>query len=289
MKINIRNISSENKKVRLVPKSTLSEVKLLNKPNGSIVNENGLFTFCLTYPPNGWIPTPDSEGYIPWVGDSAVSGDNNQGDPGSEPGGETEIPDITAIDYIPPYGRLTAADMSGEGWSLITFDDLGSVNPTYTRDNPLLGEVIVTTGAFFKGQSVTPLNNAFSIYGIPTPNTSLALAESSTYTAVVKSDTSSPMSPVLSGNINYDSPVSVLFSKDVHAVGLTGGYFNNERSTYIEVYDRLGSVIGYAVNTRYGMETFGFSSGSEAKIAGFSFYINSQELQGFALDNLKFK
>lgn len=131
--------------------------------------------------------------------------------------------------------------------------------------------------------------DAHSIVGVPTKDQPLELYSNSSYWTVIKGDDSNPDSPVLAGNKGFDSPISVLFSKDVHAVGLTGGYFNEIGSTYIEVYDRQGNVLGAALNTMKGIETFGFSTGSVAKIAGLSFYVNNLESAGFAMDNLRFK
>lgn len=175
------------------------------------------------------------------------------------------------------------------GWALITFDELGTTNPSYTIQHSTLGTVVVTTGAAFRGQTVSHNGNAYTLIGNPSLNNNLTLDHTQGFSAQIKSDSASPDSPVLSGSYNYDSPVSVLFSEDVHAVGLTGGFFDSISSTYIEVYDRVGNIVGRASNTQTGIETFGFSTGTEAKIAGFSFYVNSSENAGFALDNLRFK
>lgn len=191
----------------------------------------------------------------------------------------------------PPVGQINASDVNDAGWSILTFDELGSVNPAYTRNNPLVGMVNISTHACFQGQQVAQLNTgAYSLLGsTPTVGQDLSFDLNSGFYAQIKEDNANPDTPVLAGNISYDSPVSVLFSVDVHAIALTGGFFNNIGSTYIEVYDRLGHVLGSAVNTQEGIETFGFSIGNEAKIAGFSFYVNDAEDSGFALDNLKFK
>ena len=102
-------------------------------------------------------------------------------------------------------------------------------------------------------------------------------------------DGANPTSPVLSGSVQYNSPISVLFDKDVYAVSVDGGFFNNTASTYLEFYDRMGNILGRAMNAGSGIETFGYSMGGEAIIAGFSFYINELEEGGFAIDNLRFK
>lgn len=190
----------------------------------------------------------------------------------------------------PPEGQFDEeAIETTSGWALITFDELGTTNPSYTIQHSTLGTVVITTGAAFRGQTVSHNGSAYTIIGNPSLNNNLTLDHTQGFSAQIKSDSSNPDTPVLSGNYNYDSPVSVLFSIDVHAVGLTGGYFDSVGSTYIEVYDRVGNIIGRASNTQIGIETFGFSTGTEAKIAGFSFYVNSAENAGFALDNLRFK
>ena len=196
--------------------------------------------------------------------------------------------------YLPPpvRGQISESDVQDDGWSLITFSEaVGTINPSYTVDNPLLGRVHVTTHACFKGQVVSQLNaGAYSLYGTaPTLNQPLSFDTASGYYTQIKEDGANPTSPVLAGNVEFDSPISVLFDTDVHAIALTGGFFNNIGSSYIEVYDRLGHVLGQALNTMTEMEVFGFSMGDEAKIAGFSFYVNNLEAAGFAIDNLKIK
>lgn len=196
------------------------------------------------------------------------------------------VPEVPA----PPEGQFDEeAIETTSGWALITFDELGTSNPSYTIQHSALGTVIVTTGATFRGQTVSHNGSAYTIIGSPSLNNNLTLDHTQGFSAQIKEDSSNPNSPVLSGSYNYDSPISVLFSEDVHAVGLTGGFFDSISSTYIEVYDRVGNIVGRASNTQTGIETFGFSTGTEAKIAGFSFYVNSHENAGFALDNLRFK
>lgn len=192
---------------------------------------------------------------------------------------------------LPPEGQLDEVDLKGKDWSIITFDETGTVNPTYSVVNSILGRVEVTTGAAFVGQTISQLSglDAHSIVGTPTKGQPLELYSNNSYWTVIKDDGANPDSPVLAGNIGFDSPMSVLFSQDVHAVGLTGGHFDEIGSTCIEVYDRQGNVLGSALNTMKGIETFGFSTGSVAKIAGLSFYVNSLESAGFAMDNLRFK
>lgn len=194
------------------------------------------------------------------------------------------------INQAPPEGQFDGeAIETTSGWALITFDELGTTNPSYTIQHSTLGTVVVTTGSAFIGQTVTQNGRVHTITGKPSLNNNLRLDGSQWFTAKIKKDGSNPDSPVLSGSVGFDSPISVLFSVDVHAVGLTGGYFDNIGSTYIEVYDRVGNVLGRATNTQVGIETFGFSIGNQAKIAGFSFYVNNYESAGFALDNLRFK
>lgn len=197
---------------------------------------------------------------------------------------------LSSSSQTPPEGQIDEDEIeTTTGWALITFDELGVANPSYTITHPDLGTVRVTTGASFIGQSIMSDSIPYTIIGSPLTNTELRIDREQQFYAVIKEDSANPNTPILSGSFNYDSPVSVLFSVDVHAVGLTGGFFDSINSTYIEVYDRLGNIVGRAANTQTGIETFGFSTGAQAKIAGFSFYVNGDENAGFALDNLRFK
>jgi hypothetical protein len=170
--------------------------------------------------------------------------------------------------------------------SVITFSEyaLNTVNPTYNFNAlPGIGDMTVSFAGSFVGQTVTG-TTVRTISG--TPSGPLALnALQSTF---IRTDVSNPTSPVLSGDPIFNGPISVLFSADVAAVGLDGGFFDDIGSTSIQAFRRDGSVIGSVVNTITGIEFFGLASATGDDIAGISFYITGRERAGFAIDNLTF-
>jgi len=176
--------------------------------------------------------------------------------------------------------------------SVITFSEqaLGTQNPVYnniaTQD---LGLVNVTFGPRFVGQSYT---GGFpeSLTGSPTgPLTLSATAGDVGHETFITNDGANPTSPVLSGTPTFNGPISVLFSVDVAAVGLDGGFFNANNSTTIEAFDRQGNSLGSVTNNGLGIEFFGLlDANGQNTIAGISFYITGPEPAGFAIDNLTF-
>lgn len=191
---------------------------------------------------------------------------------------------------VPPKGGISnnlATD--SYNWSTMTFDEypIGAINPNITKQIETIGEVTSSFFASFVGQTVVPLNSSYTISGKPTTGVKLSPDTNSGYSTQIASDSSNPMSPVMSGSVMFNSPISVLFSTPVHAIMLDGGVFDSAKSTYIEVYDLYGNVIGSNINSKIGIESFGFSSGKEANISGFSFYINGNEPAGFGIDNLR--
>lgn len=178
------------------------------------------------------------------------------------------------------------------GATKITFDELGTTNPTYTRTVGGIGEVTVTSGGWFKGQQGGSLSDNESTVTLidhtPTAGVRLTLDPNAPGT-YIESDGATPTSPALSGSPRFNGPISVKFSKPVSAVGLTGGYFDAVGSTFIEAYDSFGNVLGRVDNLQIGTEFFGLAmNDGQKKIAGISFYINSNEPAGFVIDNLTF-
>lgn len=158
--------------------------------------------------------------------------------------------------------------------SVITFSEFsyGTTNPVYdfTTYN-------VSFGGFFLGG-----------LGSPTVGSNLALDATAPATRIT-GDGSNPTSPVLSGTPRFNGPVGVLFSQDVAAVGLDGGYFNAIGGTSIEAYGRTGNLLGSILNSDLGIEFFGLGDDSGiAQIAGIQFYITGDEPAGYAIDNLTF-
>lgn len=191
---------------------------------------------------------------------------------------------------IPELGDIDDSN-TNDGWGYVNINTdsiLGQTNPTFAKTSSLTGPVVITTGASFVGQTISQLDEAFTLNpDTPIVGQSLQFANTPAFIPVVQMD-----GEVLGlgGGFGsgWSSPVSVLFDKDVSAVVITGGVFNNINSTYIKCFDRMGNVIGVASNKALEIDDYGFSSGEQAKIAGFSFYINSLEGAGFGLRTIKF-
>lgn len=158
--------------------------------------------------------------------------------------------------------------------SVITFSEyaLNTVNPVYN-----FGDYTVNFGGYFQGGLGTPTVGA---------NLTLDAASPATF---ITTDGANPTSPVLSGTPRFNGSVAVLFSEDVAAVGLDGGYFDAIGGTTIAAYDRQGNLLGSVTNSEYGIEFFGLGDSSgNALIAGIQFYITGSEPAGYAIDNLTF-
>jgi PEP-CTERM motif len=158
--------------------------------------------------------------------------------------------------------------------SVITFSEqaLGTVNPVYN-----FGTYDVTFGGYFVGG-----------LGTPTVGSPLTLDTNSPQT-FISMDTANPDAPCLSGTPQFNGPIAVLFSQNVAAVGLQGGYFDNIGGTTIVAYDENGNLIGSIANSALGMEFFGLGdSTGNAVIRGIQFYITGNEPYGYEIDNLTF-
>ncbi len=158
--------------------------------------------------------------------------------------------------------------------SVITFSEQanGTHNPVYD-----FGTYAVSFDGYFLGGLGTPLIGSNLALDANAPDT------------FITGDAANPTSPVLSGTPQFAGSVAVLFSQDVAAVGLDGGYFDAIGGTTIEAYDRTGNSLGSIVNSEYGIEFFGLGDDSgDAVIAGIQFYITGAEPAGYAIDNLTF-
>jgi Ca2+-binding RTX toxin-like protein len=176
--------------------------------------------------------------------------------------------------------------------SVITFDALDTVNPTYTVSVAGLGPVTVSTRGMFVGQVASPLPNSPDVVTLsddtPTVGVPLTL-DAAGPNVYITDDSAAPTSPTLSGIPRFNGPIAVLFSAPVAGVALTGGFFDAELSTQIRAFDIFGNVIGNVVNTQTGIEFFGLATADGTpRIAGLSFYINDLEPFGFGIDNLTF-
>lgn len=169
----------------------------------------------------------------------------------------------------------------------ITFSEIayGSVNPVYNFTGlPTLGDVTVSFGTYFQGQTPT-IGSPRTLTGTPTGPLTLVTEDHGTF---IQSDGANPTSPVLSGNPIFNGPISILFSKPVVGVGLDGGYFDALHSTTIQAYDAAGNVLGSITNSQLGIEFYGLADSGGASISGISFYITGPEPAGFAIDNVTF-
>lgn len=180
---------------------------------------------------------------------------------------------------------------------VITFSeyDVDTQDPVYNFTGLAgIGDITVRFGGNFLGQT------AGGGYPVTltdhTPLGPLALDPDAPKTFITR-DGANPTSPILSGSPQFNGPISVLFSKPVAGVALTGGWFDAIGSTSIEAYDANGSILGSIVNTkggawdymRTGIEFYGLADSTGANIiSGISFFITGKELAGFGIDNLTF-
>lgn len=180
---------------------------------------------------------------------------------------------------------------------LITFSEksMNSKNPFYRPADYGAGAdgVQVTFGGFFLGQSLARAGQCppgASRTGCLTGNPTAPLRLSgSAPTTFITSDRANPTSPSLSGSPRFDGPVSILFDKDIAGVGLAGGFFNAERSTAIQAYDRMGKLIGGVKNITTGMEYMALvTEDGRNRIAGLQFSLVGAEPHGYAIDELSF-
>lgn len=116
----------------------------------------------------------------------------------------------------------------------------------------------------------------------------LSLAAAAPDTSIV-ADSANPSSPVLSGTPRFNGPIAVLFSRDMAAVGLEGGFFDSAQSTSITAFDRNGANLGRVTNNGTGIEFLGLrTADGQERIAGLLFSLAGAEAAGFAIDNLRF-
>ena len=210
---------------------------------------------------------------------------------------------VDEVDHEPDargqFGKVVRVDQSvfADTAGLIAFDEvpLRTANPRYlprhyggTQDG-----ISVQFGGYFLGQRLGQSNECppganlgGCVIGVPGGPLTLDPDSPSVFTA---EDRSNPTSPSLSGSPIFDGPVSMLFERDVAAVGLVGGHFNRLRSTAIQAFDRHGNLIGGVVNTSLGMEFLALATedGSE-RIAGIQFSLVGPEPNGYGIDDVYF-
>ena len=205
-------------------------------------------------------------------------------------------PDVISVcrRLIPVYLSIDVSRIDEGYFSehdvIIRFDEMDVHNPVYTRVSPTLGQVTVTTSSHFIGQTIVNIGSdgARTVLGSqPLQGVPLSLDAGDVFIA---DDGDNPTTPVLSGSPIFDGPIAVLFSCNVNAVALTGGYFNAIGSTFIQAFNELGQQVNLVSNSQLGIESFGIRTlNTTADIRGISFYVNADEPAGFAIDNLRFK
>jgi len=179
----------------------------------------------------------------------------------------------------------------------ITFSEFpqNTANPVYTPQNygGLSTGPTVSFGGFFQGQSLgndqtCPTGVALTACIQGDPTGSLTLDANSPKTFIVP-DLSARSFAVLSGYPRFNGAISILFSQNVAAVGMTAGYFDTVGSTALTAFGRDGSRLGSVSNTARGINFLGVVSGDGSNvIAGLQLSLISPEIGGFGIDNLRF-
>ena len=183
---------------------------------------------------------------------------------------------------------------------LITFSEFpqNTANPVFTPQNygGLSTGPTVSFGSFFQGQSLgndqtCPAGVVLTACVQGDPMGNLTLDANSPQVSITK-DLSSLFSgnfrlAVLSGAPQFNGAISILFSQNVAAAGLMGGYFDAIGSTRLTAFGRDGSRLGSVSNTATGMNFMGLVGGSNV-IAGLQLSLIAPEAKGFAINNLGF-
>jgi len=109
----------------------------------------------------------------------------------------------------------------------------------------------------------------------------------------ITSDSANPTSPVLSGDPQFEGPITVTFvnpnnpaaAATTNNNGFDAGFFDIIGSTSVTYFDVNGNVISSETNTALGIEHFTPPNG----IHSFTIQIVGSEPAGFAIDNLAFQ
>lgn len=185
------------------------------------------------------------------------------------------------------------------GAGRITFSEvpLGTVNPVYPpslyRGGP--DSPTVRFAGYFRGRRLgtasecppdAPVTGCLS--GAPSAPLTLDMASPRVETM---DNTGAPgsQSPELGGTPRWNGPIAIWFDRDLAAVGLQGGWFDDRGGVAITVYDRQGKVLGRTVNRGTGFEFMGLATKDlAARIAGLEFHLVGAEPRGFGVDNIRF-
>jgi hypothetical protein len=169
-------------------------------------------------------------------------------------------------------------------------------NPVYTFNNvPNLGQVNVSFGSLFQGQTAGAMNNSLND---TTPSSPLALDLNAPAVGVIM-DSWAADKLVLGGmdlaNMKFfTTPIAVQFSKPVHWVGFDVGSFDHAGTTVVEAFDADGNSLGAWFNdvAAGGVDSFYLRENTDANtISGLSIYVPTEGMdwEGFAVDNLRFE
>jgi hypothetical protein len=180
---------------------------------------------------------------------------------------------------------------SGDAVYSINFDTFNMVNPTYTFQNvPTAGEMTVSFGTHFAGQTLSSAPNALSDV---TPSAQLALDHSGGMTKTMF-DLSHPSGPVLgglTGNALFTTPLAILFDHGVNFVSFNLGHLDPGSPTLVEAYNRDGQSLGVFSGFPSGhtLVSLAESTGGNM-IGGISVYVpeSGMDWEGFGLSNISF-
>jgi len=185
------------------------------------------------------------------------------------------------------------------GAGRITFSEvpLGTANPTYPPSLYRGGEDSPTVrfGGHFRGRRLgtpaeCPRDAPVTGCLAGTPAAPLTLDPNAPRVATMD-NTGVPgsQSPELGGTPRWNGPIAIWFDRDVAAVGLQGGWFDDSGGVAVTVYDRQGRVLGRTVNRGTKFEFMGLATKDlSARIAGLEFHLVGREPQGFGVDNIRF-
>jgi hypothetical protein len=205
---------------------------------------------------------------------------------GAQGAGALEVVRIEERQFRAGAGRITFSDVP-----------LGTVNPTYPpslyRGGP--DSPTVRFGGHFRGRRLgtpaecprdAPLTGCLA----GTPAAPLALDPAAPQVATMdNAGVPGSQSPELGGTPRWNGPIAIWFDRDLAAVGLQGGWFDDVGGVAVTVYDRQGRVLGRTVNRGTGFEFMGLATRDlAARIAGLEFHLVGREPQGFGVDNIRF-
>lgn len=175
--------------------------------------------------------------------------------------------------------------------SAIDFSGLttGTVNPVYSAAPGAANAPTVSFGSYFEGQSLATDGScaAYSCFnGSPTAGLALDAAADPVFSANANN---APNNPVLSGSPATLGPISILFSTDQSAVGLSVGYAAAIGAERVTAFGRDGSILASIVNDSEGFSFLTLASDdASAAIAGVQITRTGVSDSGFVLDSLLF-